>query len=164
MASVNAVVLYEADDQTHARRWSPPRHRRGLALDPGALHKLAKESAGTAWPRTSSPGCDDQLFGLRARAGPGHHQEVLAKKAEVLEANLRGFAAGEEWAKDHAQNVADKRLQYTSGEPMLLMSGNELSAVAALHAGCRFFAGYPITPSSEILHFLSEWMPRVAAT
>ena len=46
------------------------------------------------------------------------------------------------------------------GEPLLLMSGNEASAVGAMHAGCRFFAGYPITPSSEILHFLAEWMPR----
>jgi 2-oxoglutarate ferredoxin oxidoreductase subunit alpha len=44
---------------------------------------------------------------------------------------------------------------------MLLMSGNELSAIAALHAGCRFFAGYPITPSSEVLHLLSELMPKV---
>jgi len=36
--------------------------------------------------------------------------------------------------------------------------------VGALHAGCRFFAGYPITPSSEILHFLAEWMPRVGGS
>jgi 2-oxoglutarate ferredoxin oxidoreductase subunit alpha len=57
--------------------------------------------------------------------------------------------------------VGDKKLSYSPGQPMLLMSGNELSAVAALHAGCRFFAGYPITPSSEILHLLSEWMPKV---
>ncbi len=40
------------------------------------------------------------------------------------------------------------------------MSGNEAAAIGALHAGCRFFAGYPITPSSEILQFLAEWLPR----
>ncbi len=31
-----------------------------------------------------------------------------------------------------------------------LVSGNRLTALGALSAGCRFFAGYPITPSSEI--------------
>ena len=41
------------------------------------------------------------------------------------------------------------------------MSGNEASAIGALHAGCRFFAGYPITPSSEILQFLDEWLPQM---
>src|SRR5581483_7856358 len=33
-------------------------------------------------------------------------------------------------------------------------------AYGALHAGCRFYAGYPITPSSEILHWMAEWLPR----
>ena len=41
------------------------------------------------------------------------------------------------------------------------MSGNEAAAFGALHAGCTFFAGYPITPSSEVLHLLSEWLPRI---
>ncbi len=53
-----------------------------------------------------------------------------------------------------------KRLDYAPSAPLLLLSGNEAAAIGALHAGCRFFAGYPITPSSEILHFLAEWMPR----
>lgn len=33
----------------------------------------------------------------------------------------------------------------------VLMKGNEAIAEAALRAGCRFYAGYPITPQSEIL-------------
>ena len=32
-----------------------------------------------------------------------------------------------------------------------LMKGNEAFAEAAVRAGCRFFAGYPITPQSEVL-------------
>ena len=42
-----------------------------------------------------------------------------------------------------------------------LLQGNEACALGALAAGCRFFAGYPITPSSEIAERLSEEMPRV---
>jgi 2-oxoglutarate ferredoxin oxidoreductase subunit alpha len=40
-------------------------------------------------------------------------------------------------------------------------SGNEACVEAALVAGCRFFAGYPISPSNEIPEQLSERLPMV---
>lgn len=40
----------------------------------------------------------------------------------------------------------------------VLMKGNEAIAEAALRAGCRFYAGYPITPQSEILEYMSSHM------
>lgn len=41
------------------------------------------------------------------------------------------------------------------------MQGNEACAEGALAAGVRFFAGYPITPSTEIAEILSERLPKV---
>jgi len=41
------------------------------------------------------------------------------------------------------------------------MTGNEACAEAALAAGCRFFAGYPITPSTEIAEVLSVSLPQL---
>jgi len=40
-----------------------------------------------------------------------------------------------------------------------LVSGNRLTAFGAIDAGCRFFAGYPITPSSEIYHTMIQELP-----
>jgi 2-oxoglutarate ferredoxin oxidoreductase subunit alpha len=40
-------------------------------------------------------------------------------------------------------------------------SGNEACVEAAIIAGCRFFAGYPISPSNEIPEDLSDRLPRV---
>lgn len=40
-----------------------------------------------------------------------------------------------------------------------LVSGNRLVARAALDAGCRFFSGYPITPSSEIYQTMMAGLP-----
>ena len=40
-------------------------------------------------------------------------------------------------------------------------SGNEACVEAAIIAGCRFFAGYPISPSNEIPEGLSERLPKV---
>lgn len=41
------------------------------------------------------------------------------------------------------------------------MQGNEACAEGAIAAGCRFFAGYPITPSSEIAEYLARRLPQV---
>lgn len=41
------------------------------------------------------------------------------------------------------------------------MKGNEAIAEAAIEAGCRFYAGYPITPQNEIPEYMSERMPDV---
>ncbi|KAF0127608.1 MAG: 2-oxoglutarate ferredoxin oxidoreductase subunit alpha [Elusimicrobia bacterium] len=42
-----------------------------------------------------------------------------------------------------------------------LMKGNEALAEGAIRAGCRFFAGYPITPQNEIPEYMSWRMPQV---
>jgi 2-oxoglutarate ferredoxin oxidoreductase subunit alpha len=43
----------------------------------------------------------------------------------------------------------------------LFIQGNEMCAYGALAAGCRFFAGYPITPSSEIAEIMAKELPKV---
>lgn len=46
----------------------------------------------------------------------------------------------------------------------VLLKGNEAIAEAAVRAGCGFFAGYPITPQSEILEYLSWRLPETGGT
>jgi 2-oxoglutarate ferredoxin oxidoreductase subunit alpha len=46
----------------------------------------------------------------------------------------------------------------------ILMQGNEAVAEGAIAAGARFFAGYPITPSTEIAETLSRRMPEVGGS
>ena len=46
-------------------------------------------------------------------------------------------------------------------ENVRLIQGNEACTEGAIAAGCRFFAGYPITPSTEIAEHLSDKLPRV---
>ncbi|KYJ86463.1 2-oxoglutarate synthase subunit alpha [Sulfurovum riftiae] len=43
----------------------------------------------------------------------------------------------------------------------IISSGNDLAARAAVDAGCMFFAGYPLTPSSEVMHTISDLLPKV---
>ena len=45
-----------------------------------------------------------------------------------------------------------------------MMKGNEAIAEAAVRAGVKFYAGYPITPSSEIMEYLSWRLPEVGGS
>ncbi len=46
----------------------------------------------------------------------------------------------------------------------VISSGNDLAARAAVDAGCMFFAGYPLTPSSEVMHTISDLLPKIGGT
>jgi len=47
-----------------------------------------------------------------------------------------------------------------ANEPARILMGNQACAEGALAAGCSFYAGYPITPSSEIMETLADRLPR----
>ena len=47
------------------------------------------------------------------------------------------------------------------GHQVMFVQGNDACVYGAIKAGCRFFAGYPITPSSEIAEGMSRELPKV---
>lgn len=57
----------------------------------------------------------------------------------------------------------DEIIKYKTGEKILL-KGNEAFAEGTVRAGCRFFAGYPITPQNEIPEYLSARLLEVGGT
>lgn len=46
----------------------------------------------------------------------------------------------------------------------IFMKGTEAVAEAAVRAGCRFFAGYPITPQNEVPEYMARKLPEVGGT
>lgn len=55
----------------------------------------------------------------------------------------------------------DKKVLDAIGEPKQFVMGNIAVVYGALLAGCRFYGGYPITPSTEIMEKICELMPKV---
>ena len=94
-------------------------------------------------------GAEGLLQGLRKRLGK--------KGGDVLEKNEKAFAAGQEYAESHPLASA-RRLEKVPAPsaPKLLTDGNEMCGAAAIFAGCTFFGGYPITPSTEMMHYLGR--------
>lgn len=42
----------------------------------------------------------------------------------------------------------------------VITGGNELVAMGAIDAGCKFYGGYPITPSSDVMHEMAHLLPH----
>ncbi len=83
------------------------------------------------------------------------------KSQDIIDANIKAFQAG----IDYVHNDLKRFDQYSTVEmkpsgSKLIMSGNEAIGLAALAAGCRFFAGYPITPATEIMEWLAKELPK----
>ena len=97
-------------------------------------------------------------FGIAPEALRRGIEKRFAKKEQsVLEGALRAFEAGVTYAGGHPLDpplTLESAGATTAGK--LLTDGNDMCAAAALFAGCTFFGGYPITPSSEIMQLLSR--------
>ncbi len=87
----------------------------------------------------------------------GIRKKFARKGAEVLQGNENAFAAGVQYAAEHPlREPRSLDAGAGAGQGKLVVDGNDMCAAAALFAGCDFFAGYPITPSSEIMHFFGR--------
>lgn len=97
-------------------------------------------------------------FGIgRQSVLAGIRKKFAKKGAEVVQGNERAFNAGIQFAEAHPLKEDRKLAPPRSlGTGKLLTDGNDICAAAAIFAGCTFFGGYPITPSTEIMQFLDR--------
>lgn len=101
-------------------------------------------------------GRDQMMAGIRRK---------LAKKGEAVVDNaIKAFHAGLQYAETHPLTTDRRMVQQERGIPKYVVDGNDLCAAAAIVAGCDFFGGYPITPSSEIMHFLAREIWKYGGT
>ena len=87
-------------------------------------------------------------------------------RPEFIESNRMALLAGYQWVRDNIQGEIPCRLAPpdSTHESELVMSGNQAIVAGALAAGCRFYAGYPITPASDILEEMAKRLPGMGGT
>ncbi len=128
------------------------------------LQKLAKEELGLALVRnTISLGALGALVGMDPEIVRADVRAVYGRKGEkIVDLNLRAIEVGEIYVREHfGSRPSGYGLVASDDGDRLIMMGNDAIAYGALVAGCRFMAGYPITPATDILEWMSKEMPRV---
>jgi 2-oxoglutarate ferredoxin oxidoreductase subunit alpha len=83
-----------------------------------------------------------------------------AHKGDVGEANINSLKAGDEYARKNLPDVCNVRKPTEPERERILLSGNQAIVAGALHSGLTYYAGYPITPASDILESLAARLPR----
>jgi len=127
------------------------------------LAKIAKVELGLELVRnTISLGVLGALIGMDPEIVRNDVRGVYQRKGEkVVDLNMRAIEAGETYV---LENFADRPTGYglvagNDGDRLIMM-GNDAIAYGALVAGCRFMAGYPITPATDVLEWMSKQLPK----
>jgi 2-oxoglutarate ferredoxin oxidoreductase subunit alpha len=90
------------------------------------------------------------------------HKRFARLGPQILQYNLDALDMGLALADDAGLTAAHGLYEIRGAEkkPHMLITGNEAFAFGFLVAGGRFFCGYPITPSTDVMEWLEKWMPQ----
>jgi 2-oxoglutarate ferredoxin oxidoreductase subunit alpha len=119
---------------------------KSLAEDAGGAIMANIVALGAACEVTSFP-IENLDESLKKRFGD--------KGQAIVENNKKAARAGQEYVQEE---YADTEFDYdmeTTDSDYVLLNGDEAIGMGALAAGCRFYAGYPITPATDVMEYLT---------
>jgi 2-oxoglutarate ferredoxin oxidoreductase subunit alpha len=96
------------------------------------------------------------LLGFDLDLFEGVIEGFLAKKGkEVIVTNRTAANFGQEYIQKNYKDRADFRITTPKREGLMLINGNQAIGLGALVSGCKFYAAYPMTPSTGIMIYLA---------
>ncbi len=126
----------------------------GVQLCPLPVPELAPAYAEyPVMQNTVAVGAAIRLIGLEFSGLESVLATTFAKKPQVVSMNVQAARSGYDYAAAHFQPLA-RQLQRTDQE-WALVTGNELMAMGAAVAGCKFYCAYPMSPATHILEWLA---------
>lgn len=122
------------------------------------LRGLAKEHGREVMRNTAGVGATAALVGMDL--GPVEDLMRDSMPEEVFEPNLEILHEAHEQVveMDHDHDISVPTNEHD--EPQVLLSGSNAIAYGALDEGCRFIAGYPMTPWTEVFTLMSQYLPE----
>ena len=155
----DGVVIYDASDGPIPREHLPE-SARVIELPFGRI--AVRDLRRDLFKNGAAFGLAARLLGADDADAEQTLRVILRRLAPpVVEANVLALREGFDYAAElgFANGGAPWKLPDATGADRVLMTGNEAVAFGFLVAGGRFFAGYPITPATEILEWLSARLP-----
>lgn len=146
-----SVIIYDGEQTTMADVEVPE----GMISLEVPLNSLAEDAGGAIMRNVVALGAASEVVGFPVE----YLDEALVKrfgeKGEAIVANNREAARlGRDFVREET-DYSDKFSLETTDEDYVLLNGDEAIGMAAIAAGCRFYAGYPITPATDIMEYLT---------
>ena len=84
-------------------------------------------------------------------------QEFIRHGDKIAEDNIIAARAGYDFAIEYGAGKLNQKIQpVPPSKKRMLLHGNEALALGAMVGGCKFFAGYPMTPATSIMEYLAD--------
>lgn len=113
-------------------------------------------------------GAISALFGPPLEAISQVVESKLSKSrkanALLMEKNMLALEVAQKYVQEHVAKRDTFHLGAVQKADRLVLNGNQALVAGALAAKCGFFAGYPITPASDIMEGLAKELPLVGGT
>lgn len=156
--SKGGVIIHDKDRVKFNQNLVPD----GVKVLPMPLGDLARKfDKNPIMQNTVALGATIFLLGLNFDVFSQVLADVFGKKKQaVIDANTKAASEGLNFAKQNYTPLEVKLTLPANPRPKLLMTGNQAIGLGAVMAGCKFYAAYPMTPASGILH----WMAAHAAS
>jgi len=146
-----SVIIYDGEQTTMADVEIPD----GMIGLEVPLNSLAEEAGGAIMRNVVALGAASEVADFPVE----YLDEALVKrfgeKGEAIIANNREAARlGRDYVREETDCSHEFALE-TTDEDYVLLNGDEAIGMAAIAAGCRFYAGYPITPATDVMEYLT---------
>jgi 2-oxoglutarate ferredoxin oxidoreductase subunit alpha len=126
-------------------------------VDDACLNVPFNELTSERYINTAALGIIAQILGIDHGVAARAIQGLLGKvHPDVEQENMKALEAGFTWGRERA--VSALRLPAVKNPPRrLMMNGNEAIALGAIAGGLKFYAFYPMTPSTSVGNSLAGW-------
>ncbi|RDZ37363.1 MULTISPECIES: 2-oxoacid:acceptor oxidoreductase subunit alpha [unclassified Haloferax] len=151
-----SVIIYDGDRSTMADV-EIPEGMIGLDIP---LKALAEEAGGAIMRNVVALGAACAVADFPIENLDSALQKRFGGKGEaIVENNKKAARAGLEYVHDEYDHEFDYDLE-TTDEDYVLINGDQAIGMGAIAAGCRFYAGYPITPATDVMEYLTGRIER----
>jgi 2-oxoglutarate ferredoxin oxidoreductase subunit alpha len=142
-------VLFNNDDI------EPGEANPGVHLCPMPVKQLTGDSKNKVIQNTLALGVITSLLGADfVLLGDALKQSLGKKGPEVIEENISIARAGFDYAKANFETFPEPLPK--GPKPLAVWAGNDALAIGAAAAGVKFYAAYPMSPASGVLHWMAQ--------
>ncbi|WP_435179907.1 2-oxoacid:acceptor oxidoreductase subunit alpha [Halorussus sp. AFM4] len=155
-----SVIIYDGE-RTEMQDVEVPEGMIGLDVP---LQRLAEEAGGAIMQNIVALGaaCEVTNFPIE-NLDSALEKKFGAKGESIVENNKEAARKGQEYVQDEFDHDFEYDIDTTDNDYVLL-NGDEAIGMGAIAAGCRFYAGYPITPATDVMEYLTGRIEQFGGT
>ncbi len=152
----DSIIIYDGE-RTMMSDFEPPGEMTGLDVP---LKRLAEDAGGAIMRNIVALGaaCEAAEFPIE-NLDQSLEKRFSGKGEAIVTNNKEAARLGKRYVSEEYDLETPYQLETTDSDYVLL-NGDEAIGMGAIAAGCRFYAGYPITPATDVMEYLTGRIDR----